>query len=147
MDTCYHGYVNREVHDKAHTAYYKLVQWHSDAGLEEFTGYMAQLGYEFDASNNQLTFWQKGARSPLRARIIFEMAGPQDPMIMKTATATTKTAYYVCYFFEPEAVLELNRELNNAPDAMAIARQELTDRANAQDPTLRQRPISTRIAQ
>jgi hypothetical protein len=146
MNNAYHGYTNREVHDKAHSAYYKLVQWHSDAGLEEFLGYMGQLGYEHDASNNQLTFWQRGARSPLRARIIFELAGPQDPMIVKTATAVTKTAYYVCYYFAPEAVLELQKELEDAPDVMAQARKDLTDRANDQNPALRQRPISTRIA-
>ncbi len=147
MDTCYHGYKNREVHDKAHGAYYKLVQWQSTAGLDEFTGYMGQLGFDFDASNNQLTFWRRGARSPLRARIIFELAGPQDPIVVKTAGAVHKTAYYVCYLFAPENVLELQKELEDAPDAMAIAREELTDRANAQGPSLRQRPISTRIAQ
>ena len=146
MDNVYHGYKNREVHDKAHSAYYKLVQWHSDVGLDEFLGYMAQLCFESEASNNQLTFWQRGARSPLRARIIFELAGPQDPMVVKTATAVTQNAYYVCYYFSSEAVLELQKELKDVVDPVDRAMQELKDRANAQDPTLRQRPISTNIA-
>jgi len=128
-------------------AYFKLIKFGQRAGMQEFVDYMRHLGYEHDASNNQLTFWLRALRSPHRERMIFDLPGVQDPMIERNNTAGMRSQFYNSFYLSPDNVDALAREMANAPDPVADAREELTDRANAKDPALRDGPISIDIPQ
>lgn len=128
-------------------AYVGLIKFHDRGLMQDFVDYMKSVGLEHDASNNQLTFWSMSSRSPRRERIVVDMAGPQDQRLSRHAKITNYASHYISYYFTEVDVEALMREMDNEPDKLADARSLLKDRANAQDPALRSRPISTSIEQ
>jgi len=136
-----------QLHRMASMAYRSLIKFQNIEGMQNLVNYMESIGFQHDASNNQLTFWARASRSPTRERIVVDMQGPQDPMLERNATSTMKATHYVVYFIDHDGAAAIQRELDNAPDKVADAREILKDRANDQDPALRGRPISIDIPQ
>jgi predicted glutamine amidotransferase len=138
---------NSQVRYLAHAAYLRLQKHHDSNGMQVLCDYLDSVGLGYDASNNQLTFWSKSSRSPFKDRIVFEMQGPQDPMLARNHTSVHRTVYYVSYYLAEDDVAAIQREMDNEPDKLEDARALLKDRASDQDPALRGRPISTSIPQ
>jgi hypothetical protein len=128
-------------------AYVGLIKHHDKFHMQHLVDYMTSIGLDHDASNNQLTFWSRSSRSPVRERIILDIPGPQDQMLTRHYTVAKHATHYIGYYLDESDVAALQREMDNAPDAVEDARALLKDRASDQDPALRGRPISTSIAQ
>jgi len=139
-------YRDGQFHRMATTAYARLIKGHSTIEMQNLVDYMSSIGMDHDASNNQLTFWSRTSRSPTRERIVVDMQGPQDPMLERNATSTMKSTHYVAYLIDHDGAAAIQREMDNAPDKLADARQILKDRADDQDPALRGRPLSIGIS-
>jgi len=147
MSQLFHTYRHDQFHRMATVAYARLIKGHSTVEMQNLVDYMASIGLDHDASNNQLTFWSRTSRSPTRERIVVDMQGPQDPMLERNATSTMKATHYVAYFIDHDGAAAIQREMDNAPDKLADARQALKDRADGQDPALRNGPLSIDISQ
>jgi len=136
-----------QLHRMATMAYGHLIKYHETKGMQNLVDYMESIGFQHDASNNQLTFWARASRSPHRDRIILDMPSPLDFLLEFHHSSIRRTIYYVGYYLNEQDVARLQREIDNAPDKVADAREILTDRANDQDPALRGRPLSIDISQ
>jgi len=127
-------------------AYFRLIKDKDTTGMQNLVDYMRSVGFDHDASNNQLTFWLRTSRSPTRERIVTDISGPQNMMISRNFKSVANGPYFFAYHIDEAGAAAIQREMDNAPDKMEDARALLKDRANDQDPALRGRPLSTSIA-
>jgi hypothetical protein len=140
-------FISEQFERMAIKAYASLIKYQELSSMQNLVDYMTSVGFDHDSRNNQLTFWSRLHRSPRRARIIIDVATPQDAMISRHYKAVLHTPYFIAWYLDEDAVDGLNREMENAPDKVADARALLTDRANDQDPALRDGPLSISIPQ
>jgi hypothetical protein len=122
-------FANHSFQNKCHEAYGRMIQEHDISGMEALVAWLDNNGWNTHSVVNQLTIWNKGARSPTAPRIVVDTHGAQWSGLAKNASSVHTSAFYRAYFFDVIDVLMLQEEMKNDPDCVDQSSQKTTDRA------------------
>ena len=119
---------NHSFQSKCHEAYSRMILAKDTHGMVKLTEWLDQNGWNTHSVVNQLTIWNKSARSPTAPRIVLDTHGAQWQGVNRTATSIHHNPFYKAYFFDVIDVLLLQEAMRNDPEIVDQSSEAATDR-------------------
>jgi len=100
--------------------------------MQDLVDNLGLEGFNVHSVANQLTIWSKSTRSPMASRIILDVHGDTWGPIRGCAKAVHCAALYVACYFDPEAMCNLKREMDNDPTIVDQSSEAAVNRGLSQ---------------